>query len=258
MLHGGLMLARFRNDPLVGNVLGLIALFIALGAGAYAAGLAPNSVKSRHIKAGNVRSSDLAPASVNSSKLTPGSIQSELVPDDELVGGDIDEGSLGSVPNANEAGDADLLDGKDSGEFQGVGSEGWTPLPLNTAAVPIGCNWTNFGGGFADASYFRDRDGIVHLRGLVRAIDGTTQACGTVPGFDEFIVLVGGLPAGYVPQSRALLTVSSNNKPGRVDVLANGSIMTQPGYPTTADTEAWVSLDGISFRCGPSGQNGCP
>ena len=255
------MLARFRNDPLVGNVLGLIALFIALGAGAYAAGLAPNSVKSRHIKAGNVRTSDLAPASVNSSKLTPGSILSELVPNDELVGEDIDEGSLGSVPNATnatEAGDADLLDGKDSGEFQGVGSEGWTPLPLNTAAAPIGCSWTDFGGGFADASYFRDRDGIVHLRGLVRAIDGTNFACGTVPGFDESIVLVGGLPAGYVPQPRELFTVSSNNKPGRVDVLTNGSIMTQPGYPTTADTEVWVSLDGISFRCGPSGQNGCP
>jgi hypothetical protein len=250
------MLARFRKDPLVGNVLALIALFIALGGGAYAAFHLPkNSVKSKHIVDGQVKTQDIAAASVDSSKLAPGSIQSELVPDDELIGADIDESTLGTVPNAS---DADLLDGKDSGQFQEVGSEGWTPLPLNDAAAPIACTWTSFLGGFADPSYFRDRDGVVHLRGVAKASDGSNQACGTIPGFDEFPVLVGGLPAGYRPEFRTLFTISSNNKPGRVDVLTNGSIRTEPGYPTTADTKAWVSFDGISFRCGPSGQDGCP
>ena len=253
------MLARFRSDPLVGNVLGLIALFVALGAGAYAAGLAPNSVKSRHIAPGNVKTSDLAAASVNSSRLAPGSIQSELVPDDELVGADIDEASLGAVPNAAAAGNAGLLDNKDSTEFQGVGSEGWTALGLNTAAAPDACHWTSFLGGFADPSFFRDRDGVVHLRGMTKATDGTTFTCGSILGFDEFLALVGGLPAGYTPQFRTLFTVSSNNKPARVDVFANGSIKIEtPSYPTFADAEQWVQLDGISFRCGPAGQNGCP
>jgi hypothetical protein len=250
------VLARFRKDPLVGNVLALVALFIALGAGAYAAArLAPNSVKSKHIKDENVKMQDLAPGSVNSSHLTPGSIQSELVPDDELVGGDIDEATLGEVPSADNA---DLLDGEDSSEFQAAGSEGWTTLQLNDNAAPVGCHWTSFGGGFADPSYFRDRDGVVHLRGLAKAVDGTTFGCGTVPGFDENIAAVGGLPEGYRPELRSLFTISSNNLPGRVDIFANGTIAAFPSYPTYANMEQWVSLDGVSYRCGPSGSNGCP
>jgi hypothetical protein len=57
-----LVLARFRNDPLVGNVLALIALCGVVGIGtAYAAGLKPNSVKSRHIKDRQVKLQDLSP-----------------------------------------------------------------------------------------------------------------------------------------------------------------------------------------------------
>ena len=249
------MLSRFRKDPLIGNVLGLIALFIALGAGAYAAThLEPNSVKSKHIVNGQVKTPDVA----------EGAIKSTLVPNEELIGDDIDEDTLGAVPNATNAGnattagDANLLDGKDSTEFQGVGSEGWTNLPLNDFADPIGCHWVSFAGGFADPSYFRDRDGVVHLRGLAKAIDGSSFGCGATPTFDENIVAVGGLPAGYRPEHRSLFTVSSNNTPGRIDIFANGTITAFPGYPTYANMEQWVSLDGVSYRCEPSGVNGCP
>jgi hypothetical protein len=37
------------------NVVGYVALFLALGGVSYAAGLAPNSVKSKHIKNGQYR-----------------------------------------------------------------------------------------------------------------------------------------------------------------------------------------------------------
>jgi hypothetical protein len=37
------------------NVIGYVALFFALSAGAYAARLAPNSVKSKHIRTGRSR-----------------------------------------------------------------------------------------------------------------------------------------------------------------------------------------------------------
>ena len=249
------MLTRFRNDPLVGNVLGLIALFVALGAGAYAAGLEPNSVKSKHIKDGQVKTPDIGLATVNSSHLTPNSLQSELVPQDEFVSDDIDEGSLAPVP---EALDAEELDGKDSSRVPGARLRGLDPTAAErrrgTSRVQLDQLW----GGFPTPAYFRDRDGVVHLRGVVKAVDGIPNTCGTVPGFDENIVNVGGMPAGYAPEQRALFTVSSNNAPGRVDVLANGTISAFPGYPTYANMEQWVSLDGISWRCGPSGANGCP
>jgi hypothetical protein len=56
------------------NVLGLVAIFIALGAGAYAAGLPKNSVKSKQIKAGAVKNSDLADNAVTSEKVKDGSL----------------------------------------------------------------------------------------------------------------------------------------------------------------------------------------
>jgi hypothetical protein len=239
------VLKRFRRDPLIGNVLGLIALFVALGAGAYAAGLAPNSVKSKHIVDGQVKSVD--------------------VQDNGLTGADIDESSVGEVPSATgadsanfatTAGDANQLDGKDSTQFQLVGSEGWTNLVLQNASAGASCHWQNFPGAFATPGYFRDSDGIVHLRGVVQAVDGAPNACGAIPGLDE---VISTLPAGYLPQFRAQFPVTSNNAPGRVDVAPNtGQIVAQPGYPTYANMKVFVSLDGISFRCGPSGTNGCP
>ena len=59
------------------NVLGLIAIFIALGAGAYAAGLPKNSVKSKQIKAAAVKSDELADNAVTSPKVADGSLLGE-------------------------------------------------------------------------------------------------------------------------------------------------------------------------------------
>ena len=53
------MLAGIRSCLTYANVMASIAVFIALGAGAYAAGLAPNSVKSEHIVDGKVKSVDV-------------------------------------------------------------------------------------------------------------------------------------------------------------------------------------------------------
>ena len=93
---------------------------------------------------------------------------------------------------------------------------------------------------------------------MAKAVDGVPNACGAIPGLDENIVAVGGLPDGYRPQFRAQFPVTSNNLPGRIDVFANGTIAALPGYPTYGSMEQFVALDGISWRCGPSGANGCP
>ncbi len=105
------MLARIRLH-LRSNVVGYLALFIALSGSAYAAGLANNSVKSKHIKDGQVKSAD--------------------VRNNGLTGNDIKEASLGEVPladaattadSAASADDAELLDGLNSSAFvQGGGT----------------------------------------------------------------------------------------------------------------------------------------
>ena len=84
--------------------MGAVALFLVLSGGtAYAVTqIDRNSVKSKHIVDGQVRSVD--------------------VEDDGLTGADVDESQLGTVPSATQAGDAGQLDGLDSLAFQRRGS----------------------------------------------------------------------------------------------------------------------------------------
>jgi hypothetical protein len=240
------------------NVISTLCLFLLVGGGtAYAVTqLDRNSVKSKHIKDGQVKSPD--------------------VEDNGLTGVDIDESSLGSVPFAEEAntantalsaGDANTLDSKDSTDFAPVGSDDWQAAPLRDGSLSehfpgqyspgAWCNWTNFGGGHTQAAYFRDPAGVVHLKGLVKANNGFFG--GTCAGLEEFDVqVVLDLPAGYRPSERWLVPTVSANKPGRLDVMPNGRVQIEVGFPAWGDALQWVSLDGISFRCAPSGENGCP
>ena len=117
------------------NILGLIAIFIALGGVAVA--VQKNSVKSKHIVRGGVQSSDvrddtkkkggLASSDIAADALLGGDIdESTLYNDDSLTGADVDESTLGAVPaaatsanadnaaNASNAANADAIDGLDS------------------------------------------------------------------------------------------------------------------------------------------------
>ena len=256
------MLERIRRSLSFANVISVAALFVALGGSAYAVTqLDKNSVKSKHIVDGQVRSPD--------------------VEDNGLTGVDVDESTLGSVPFAEEAntansalsaGNADTLDSKDASEFSEKGSESWTPLQygntLNGQPTGLLCSWTNYGNGFNPGAYFRDDEGTVHLRGLVKAVDGSNGSCGAAqPPFDHAILgwdqdpngaPLKGLPAGYRPANREVFSVISNNAAGRVDVTPQGNLLSEPGFPTFVNAKNWLSLDGLSFRCAPAGENGCP
>ncbi len=79
------MVSYLRN-----NGIGLVALFIALGAGAYAAGLPKDSIKSKHIKAGAVKNADLANDAVTSPKVANGSLLGE-----DFAAGQLPQGQQG-------------------------------------------------------------------------------------------------------------------------------------------------------------------
>jgi hypothetical protein len=85
-----------RMNPLTHlrrNLIAYLALFCALSAGAYAAGLKKNSVGSKQIKSAAVKTDELADGSVTTPKLADGAV----------TGAKIAEGSLGQVPNAAQA-----------------------------------------------------------------------------------------------------------------------------------------------------------
>lgn len=216
------MFARIRPHLTYANVMVTFLAFVVLGGASYAAvNLPKNSVKSRHIKNGQVKQADIA-------------------------------GNL-KVAKAANAANADTLDDIDSSAFALSGSEGWTPIGLRHPGGNS-CGYTPIDNGFNTAAYFRDRAGVVHLRGVIKAVDGFVAPCGGNDG----ILTVFAIPSGHRPVNRELFTISSNNKPGRIDVRSDGHIVLEPNYPTWADAKAWFSLDGISYRCGPSGENGCP
>ena len=84
------------------NVLGLVAIFLALTAGAYAIEKAPkNSVVSKSIKDGQVKDPDLGAAAVTATKLAGGAVTG-----DKLADGVVSLGKLGFNPATQEELDA--------------------------------------------------------------------------------------------------------------------------------------------------------
>ena len=65
-----------RRRPSYPDVMSTVAVFIALGGGAYAASeLSKNSVRSKHIKNGQVKRADVRKGAINSSRVKDGSLQ---------------------------------------------------------------------------------------------------------------------------------------------------------------------------------------
>ena len=94
--------------------------------------------------------------------------------------------------------------------------------------------WLNYGFEFNPAGYYRDRQGMVHLRGLVKR---------NVPAVSGQTIFT--LPSGYQPPFKELRVVMTNpNVAGRCDIDANGNVIIVTG------DAGWFSLDGISFRAG--------
>ncbi|HCB07590.1 MAG TPA: hypothetical protein PLZ93_23980 [Nocardioides sp.] len=91
--------------------LGLLALVIVLtGGAAYAATAAKNSVNSKSIKNGTVQTVDLKNGAVTTEKLALDSVTSDQVKANSLTGADINESTLGAVPNAQQLGGVPAAD----------------------------------------------------------------------------------------------------------------------------------------------------
>jgi hypothetical protein len=92
------------------------------------------------------------------------------------------------------------------------------------------------------AAYYRDPLGEVHLTGAI-------DPCGDPP--DQ----VFALPEGFRPAADDVdLPVSVIGGGGRLTVDQDGTVSVPGADPSMGA----IALNGISFRCGPSGQNGCP
>ena len=80
-----------RTRPALATIVAFLALFVALGSGSYAAGL----LTGKDVKNGSLTGKDLKTDSVTGEDVR------------DLTGGDLDESSLGTVPEAAHATNAD-------------------------------------------------------------------------------------------------------------------------------------------------------
>jgi hypothetical protein len=176
-----------------------------------------------------------------------------------------------SADSATNAENANKLDGQGSTAFAQVGSEAWQAPAFNVGDCyraclnPIDenfsphdlCWWDNYFDttNWASVGYFRDRSGVVHLKGLATAHDGNFSSCNGSSSFDGIIFV---LPPGYRPDAGLIYPTISNDQLGRVTVGGNGHVSIEDGLPAFSEAKNWVALDVVTFRCGPSGQNGCP
>jgi hypothetical protein len=91
--------------------------------------------------------------------------------------------------------------------------------------------WENHGGGFENAGFWKDKEGLVHLQGLIRS--------GTIANSTVLFTL----PTGYRPQVRLIFTILNNNAVGRIDLLPTGEMII-----ANVSSNLWLNLTGIYFR----------
>jgi len=230
------------------NALGLVAIFIALSGTALATNVASDHA-AQVAKSKRGPRGPAGPAGPAGAQGQQGAKGDAGSPD---TGTEI-LGKLGPVDGSGSGLDADTLDGQDSTAFVTPGTEAWHLIQPHVAAgfcddvfgrfcgVSTSCEWQNQNPPSASTgAYLRDPLGFVHLRGIVK----TNAAC---------VPQIFWLPPGYRPGAIEVFAVSSSDAFGTVYIGASGYVELHAGSPTV-----WVALDGVSFRCEPSGSNGCP
>ena len=205
-----------------------VAVFLALGGGTYAATqLRKNSVGTKQVKNGAIIGSKIADGAVSQSKIDS-SAQSAL------RSGPAGGALAGSYPNPRLAPPEQIHEVADS----------------DLGSCSPGVQWKNQSdsdANFPKLGFFRDPFGVVHLRGAVRC-----------PGFAPVAADgIFSLPPGYTPPLAEIFAVAGAGGPTEIQVTSNGLVLFQ-GTGFNPGASSYLALDGISFRCEPSGVSGCP
>ena len=184
-----------------------------------------NAVGGSEIVAKGVAKSEVREDAVGKSEL-----REEGDPDGGLTGAYITESSPDKVPSAASADRATSADSADLANsvappepYRVIGNAG-------NPAFENGC--TNLGGVYETAAFFKDREGMVHLRGAV-----------TCPGTSQTAFQ---LPPGYRPAAGKVHAelVATNAADGDSEVVVDGA----SGAVAAPNVSGFFRLDGIQFR----------
>ncbi len=200
-----------RITPSPAMVVACIALTVALGGTSYAAIKLPKN-------------------SVGTKQLKKNAVTSPKVKNNAITGADVNEGTLGTVPSAANATNANTLDNIDSTGFVRPGSaEAWHEI--GASGEPAFQNgWVNESAATqTTGAFYKDPLDVVHLKGIVTSGTGTVFT----------------LPAGYRPAKAGCWATWRSGAIAYVCFYATGNITQGGGGATGA-----MLLDGLTFRVG--------
>jgi hypothetical protein len=109
---------------------------------------------------------------------------------------------------------------------------------------PIAAATTNGWGGtqvLADATFYKDCNGIVHIEGVLWKFTGYPSHVTQTVAYDEIAFV---LPVGYRPANGQWFSSVSATGGARVSVLPSGEVV----VTTSFNYFGWVSLAGMTFR----------
>jgi hypothetical protein len=222
-----------RKHLTYANVMASLGVFLALGGGAYAAttlqknSVGPKQIRKNAVTGKKVKNRSLTGADVNLKKL--GKVPSAATADRAT--------SAATADTATSAGTATTASNLAAPEaFHEVGAPGDTPFSPGASNFPSPSPDIDF----ETAGFYKDHEGLVHLRGMVN------------PGAGQILFK---LPPGYQPRTRKLLELVASCRCPTAEKTVTVQIIGPGVSPGTdgnilADSGP-VSLDGLTFRAGP-------
>ena len=197
---------KLRERLSFANVMSVIALFVALGGtGLAASQLGKNTVGTKQLKKN----------AVTTAKIKNGAV----------TGGKVDLSTLGTVPSATNA--ANATNAQHAQTADAIQAPEALHLVGEPGEPPFAPTWENLPEGAVAAAFYKDREGVVHLQGIVGG-DGTQE-------------LVFTLPPAYRPAHTQAFPALGN---GGVLALIN---VGSSGEVSSSDKDL-VNLNGITFR----------
>jgi hypothetical protein len=219
-----------RRHLTYANVTVTIALFVALGGTSYAAFSLP---------AGSVGTKQIKNGAVTKAKLAHGLQQGAVGPQGPAG----PAGATGPEGPPGPATEATLAPAEPWHEIGSAGNPGFDTCSVFPSEIPWENNRPDTD---ATAAFYRDPYGVVHLKGSVKCSEDPG------PGYTIF-----RLPPGYFPSKIQWWLVPADNGPVTI-VAENYGTRADVIYLNGQRAGDRISLDGISWRCSPSGVDGCP